>query len=104
MVDYFTKWATVRPIAQADTKSVAQVFFAGWMADHSVPYRTHTNRGTQLEKRTNRILKSLPRLQLERFEQNQWDVVLPTCLLAYRAAVHASRGQTPAFLMCRWKM
>ncbi|VUZ49359.1 unnamed protein product [Hymenolepis diminuta] len=127
MVDYFTKWATARPIVQADAKSVAQEMWGGWIADHGVPYRIHTDRGTQFEsyllrelchllkidrsrttsyhpesngqvERTNRTLKSLLRLQLERFEQNQWDVALPTCLLAYRAAVHASTGHTPAFL------
>ena len=41
MVDYFTKWATARPIAQADAKSVAQEFLAGWIADHGVIPNTH---------------------------------------------------------------
>ena len=127
MVDYFTKWATARPIAQADAKSVAQEFLAGWIADHGVPYRVHTDRGAQFEEyllrelchllkidrsrttayhpegngqveRTNRTLKSLLRMQLGRFEQNQWDAAIPTCLLAYRAAIHTSTGQTPAFM------
>ena len=39
-------------------------------------------------------------MQLGRFEQNQWDAAIPTCLLAYRAAIHTSTGQTPAFMTC----
>lgn len=127
MVDCFTKWVTARPIAQNDVKSVAQKFFAEWITDHGIPYRIHTNRGTQFEsyllrelchllkidrsrttsyhpegnehvERSNGILKSLRRMQLERFEQNQWDAALPGCLFAYRAVIHTSTGQTPAFL------
>ena len=45
IVDYFTKWATARPVAQADAKSVAQEFLVGWIADHLFPYRVHTDKG-----------------------------------------------------------
>ncbi|VDL58147.1 unnamed protein product, partial [Hymenolepis diminuta] len=54
--------------------------------------------GNDQVERTNRTLESLLRLQLERFEQDQWDVTLPTCLLAYWTAVHTSTGQISALL------
>ncbi|VUZ56485.1 unnamed protein product [Hymenolepis diminuta] len=73
--------------------------FVKGFADIAKPLTTayHPEGNGQVE-RTNRTLKSLLRMQLECFEQDQWDLALPTCLLAYRAAVHASTGQTPAFL------
>ncbi|VDL64212.1 unnamed protein product [Hymenolepis diminuta] len=97
MVNYFTKWATARPIVQADAKSVAQELCHLLKIDRSrtTSYNPESNR--QVES-TSRTLKSLLRLQLERFEQNQWNVAPLTCLLAFRAAVHASTNQTPAFL------
>ena len=32
-------------------------------------------------------------------EHDKWDLAIPACLLAYRAAEHASTGYTPAFLV-----
>ena len=121
MVDYFTKWANARPLSAIDANSVAQEFVAGWIADHGVPYQVHTDGGTQFEgsllqelckilnikksrttayhpqgngqeERTNWTLKQLLTLQLDCMEHDRWD-------LAYRAAVHSSTGQTPAFMI-----
>lgn len=128
MTDFFTKWANARPMKEIDAGTVAQEFIAGWVADHGVPYQIHTDRGTQFEssllqelckvlrikksrtttyhpqgngqvERTNRTLKQLLTLQLDSMEHDKWDTAIPACLLAYRAAEHASTGHTPAFLM-----
>ncbi|VUZ45863.1 unnamed protein product, partial [Hymenolepis diminuta] len=40
---------------------------------------------------------SLILIYLEWFEENQWGVALPACLLAYRTAVHVLTCQTLAF-------
>ncbi|CAH8556952.1 unnamed protein product [Dicrocoelium dendriticum] len=126
MIDYFTKWCEAIPIRQADTSTVATALVNHWVCHWGAPGQLHSDKGSCFEsslvievcrllgidktrttayhpqgngqvERTNRSLKSLLKAFADR-NINEWDNVLPRCLLAYRSTVHSSTGQTP-FLM-----
>uniref|UniRef100_A0A5K3FLD1 Integrase catalytic domain-containing protein n=1 Tax=Mesocestoides corti TaxID=53468 RepID=A0A5K3FLD1_MESCO len=62
------------------------------------------SQGNGQAKRTNRTLKILLRLHLDKHARNQWDDALPACLLAYRSAVHFPTGLTPAAMTVRHEL
>ncbi|GAA50551.1 transposon Ty3-I gap-Pol polyprotein [Clonorchis sinensis] len=54
--------------------------------------------GNGMVERTNRTLKGLLKAFINHETFEQWDVALPRCLLAYRATIQTSIGQTPSFM------
>nr|XP_015911934.1 uncharacterized protein LOC107442797 [Parasteatoda tepidariorum] len=110
-VDRFSKWPAAYPLADIPAKSVAETFYAGWIAGFGIPLRITTDQGTQFEAS---LIDALTKFlgsarhrtspyhpagngQVERFHRqmkgairayskSQWTRVLPTILLGFRAA------------------
>ncbi|OON15439.1 hypothetical protein X801_08758, partial [Opisthorchis viverrini] len=49
MVDHFTKWCEAIPIPKLDAWTVAKTLFPEWIARWGVPYRIHTDQGSNFE-------------------------------------------------------
>ncbi|KAF7250125.1 hypothetical protein EG68_09405 [Paragonimus skrjabini miyazakii] len=121
MVDYFTKCCGAIPIPATDAWTIANSMFNEWILRWSTPYQLHSDRGSNFEsmlmremchilnikksrttfyhpegnglvERTNRTLRNLLKAFLNHENTRDWDIVLPRCLLAYRATVYASTG------------
>ncbi|CAH8658130.1 unnamed protein product [Dicrocoelium dendriticum] len=127
LVDYFTKWCEAVPIKQPDAATVASAFVNEWVARYGAPLSLHSDQGAAFEsqlmrevcrllsirktrttpyhpqgnglvERTNRTIKGILQTFIERQQTNRWDELLPQCMMAYRAAVHATTGYSPAYL------
>ena len=125
--DYFTKWPEAYAMTDQKSETIAQIFVEKIVYRYGVPRKLLTDRGTNflsnlmedISKIFNitRIYTSPYHPQtdglVERFNQtllkmlacytnanqSDWDVHIPSCLFAYRNAVHASTGETPFYLM-----
>ncbi|UYV84436.1 K02A2.6-like [Cordylochernes scorpioides] len=126
-MDYFTKWPEVYAIPNQEAATVARVIVDNLICRFGVPLELHSYQGRNFESEIFRELCQVlgiwktrttplhPQLDgmVERFnktmvehlskvvEQNQrdWDRRLPLFLMAYRAAIHETTGQTPAKVM-----
>ncbi|UYV63913.1 K02A2.6-like [Cordylochernes scorpioides] len=126
-MDYFTKWSEVYAIPNQEAATVARVLVDNLICRFGVPLELHSDQGRNFEseifrelcqvlgiwKTTTTPLHPQSDGMVERFnktmvehlskvvEQNQrdWDRRLPLFLMAYRAAIHETTGQTPAKVM-----
>ncbi|UYV64719.1 K02A2.6-like [Cordylochernes scorpioides] len=111
-MDYFTKWPEVYAIPNQEAATVARVLVDNLICRFGVPLELHSDQGRNFESGIFRELCQSDGM-VERFnktmvehlskvvEQNQrdWDRRLPLFLMAYRAAIHETTGQTPAKVM-----
>ncbi|UYV69000.1 K02A2.6-like, partial [Cordylochernes scorpioides] len=126
-MDYFTKWPEVYAIPNQEAATVARVLVDNLICRFGVPLELHSDQGRNFESGVFRELCQVLGIwktrttplhpqsdgMVERFnktmvehlskvvEQNQrdWDRRLPLFLMAYRAAIHETTGQTPAKVM-----
>ena len=125
--DYFTKWTESYPILNQEAATVAEKLVSGFICRFGVPRELHSDQGTSFEskvfaeicklldiektrttplhpqsdervERFNRTLVEMLRGKIKE-DQKDWDLQLPACMMAYRGAVHDSKGATPNLLM-----
>ena len=125
--DYFTKWPEAYPMADQKAETIAQIFVEKIVYRYGVPRKLLTDRGTnfmsnllvdiskifqitrihtspyhpQTDGLVERFNQTLLRMLACYTSENQtdWDLHIPSCLFAYRNAVHTSTGETPFYLM-----
>ena len=123
IIDLFTKWAEAIPLADQKATTIAKAVVDNWICRHGVPYQILTDQGTNfLSKvftelctllkiyktrtvafkpsrngaceRFNRTLKTLV-VKISQDEPENWDVQIPSALLAYRTTPHKTTVFTP---------
>ena len=121
--DYFTKFTEIYPIPNMEAKTIANVFFRGWIKRYGCPYEFHSDQGTQFEsqifqnlctmfditktrttpahprsdgmvERLNRTIKEMLSKYIE-IKQTDWDDFIDTVVMAYNTSVHETTGFTP---------
>ncbi|CAF5216319.1 unnamed protein product, partial [Rotaria magnacalcarata] len=126
VIDYFTKWIELFPLANTKAKTIAQVFVDEVLCRFGFPVRVISDNGVQflsniftnvclaldikhqrtplyhpqsnLCERVNRTIK--PLLAALAYNDNKsWDIKLPQIAFALRTAPSDSTEQSPAFLM-----
>ncbi|KAL5503537.1 hypothetical protein EMCRGX_G010502 [Ephydatia muelleri] len=124
--DYFTKWTEAYPLPDMEALSIAKVLVNEFICRFGVPDSIHTDQGKNFEakviqeichllgvtktrttpyhpqsdglvERFNRTL--LEMLSTTVADEHDWDLSLPTLLLAYRTSVQETTGITPFQLM-----
>ena len=127
VTDYFTKWTESYPIPNQEAPTVAEKLVGEFICRFGVPRELHSDQGTNFEskvmaevcklldikktrttplhpqsdgqvERFNRTLVEMLRGKIKE-DQSDWDLQLPTCMMAYRSAVHESTGMSPNELM-----
>ena len=125
--DYFTRWPEAFAIKNQTAEVIAQKFVEEIVFRYGVPKKLLTDQGANFTgnilKEVNDFFQVI-KLQttpyhpqtdglVERFNrtlanmlstytnsnQTDWDKYIPSCLFAYRNAVHASTNQTPFYMM-----
>lgn len=123
-MDYFSKWPEAYAIPNQEASTVAQVLVDNLVCRFGVPLELHSDQGRNFESRVfqelchllgitktrttplhpqsdgmverfNRTMEQFLSKVVER-HQTDWDKHLPLFLMAYRAAIHETTGQTPA--------
>ena len=125
--DYFTKWTESYALPNQEASTVAEKLVDEFICRFGVPRELHSDQGRnfeslvmsevckllQIEKTRTTPLHPQSDGQVERFnktlvemlrgkireDQTDWDLQLPSCMMAYRCAVHESTGETPNQLM-----
>ena len=125
--DYYTKWVEAFAIPNEETVTIAYAFIKGIICRHGAPTYTISDRGVQFtsdimrevtemlgvkqkmtatynpmadgqaEKAIGTLTNTLSKLVDS--NPNDWDLILPYALWAYRTAVHATTKETPYFLV-----
>ena len=125
--DYFTKWKEAHGMPNMEAITVARIFVNEFICRFGVPERLHTDQGKNFEstlikeicrmlgivktrttpyhpqsdgmiERFNRtILHMLSTAVLD--DEHDWDLHLPTLMLAYRTSHHDTTGATPFSLV-----
>ena len=118
--DYFTKWTEMYPVPNQEATTVAEKLVSEFICRFGVPRQLHSDQGTNfastvfaevcrlldIEKTRTTPLHPQSDGQVERFnrtlvemlrgkiqqDQTDWNLRLPTCMMAYRGAVHESTG------------
>ena len=127
LTDYFTKWTESYAIPNQEAATVAEKLVCEFVYRFGVPRELHSDQGTNFEskvmaevrklldiektrtsplrpqsdgqvERYNRTLIEMLRGKLQE-NQEDWDLQLQTCMMAYRSSVHESTGETPNMLM-----
>lgn len=127
VTDYFTKWTESYPIPNQEAVTVAEKLVGEFVCRFGVPRELHSDQGTNFEskvmaevcklldiektrttplhpqsdgqvERYNRTLVETLRGKLKE-SQEDWDLQLQPCMMAYRSSVHESTGETPNMLM-----
>ena len=127
VTDYFTKWTESYAIPNQEATTVAEKLVSEFVCRFGVPREIHSDQGTNFEskvmtevcklldiektrttplhpqsdgqvERYNRTLIEMLRGKL-RDNQEDWDLQLQPCMMAYRSSVHESTGETPNMLM-----
>ncbi|TGZ72164.1 hypothetical protein CRM22_002270 [Opisthorchis felineus] len=94
MVDHFTKWCEAIPIP-IPSNSIPFQFQSQIPNTSTTAYHP---RGNGMVERTDQTLKGLLKAFINHKTFERWDVALPRCLLAYRAAIRKSIGQTLSYM------
>jgi len=123
-MDYFSKWPEVFAIPIQEASTVADIFVENVFSRFGVPLEFHSDQGRNFESRLFERLCDLLGIRktrttplhpqsdgiVERFNktmkqhlskvvdqhQKDWDQHIPLFLMAYRAAVHNTTGQSPS--------
>uniref|UniRef100_A0A5S6Q3Y4 RNA-directed DNA polymerase n=1 Tax=Trichuris muris TaxID=70415 RepID=A0A5S6Q3Y4_TRIMR len=123
-VDRFTRWPEAWPARDSSARTVAEIFFANWVARFGVPCQVTTDRGRQFESHLWATLSKLlgtehaptsayhPQANglVERFHRQlkaalvarmqatgvRWTTALPLVLLGIRTALKVDIGLAPA--------
>uniref|UniRef100_A0A5S6Q5H5 RNA-directed DNA polymerase n=1 Tax=Trichuris muris TaxID=70415 RepID=A0A5S6Q5H5_TRIMR len=123
-VDRFTRWPEAWPARDSSARTVAEIFFANWIARFGVPCQVTTDRGRQFESHLWATLSKLlgtehaptsayhPQANglVERFHRQlkaalvarmqatgvRWTTALPLVLLGIRTALKVDIGLAPA--------
>lgn len=125
--DYFTKWMEAYPCKDHKAETIAIALMEGFIGRFGIPHVIHTDQGRDFEsklfkelcklldiekthttpwhpqsdglvERFNRTLETLMR-QTTRPDQSDWDIQVPICCMAYRAAIHETTRKTPNCMM-----
>lgn len=125
--DYFTKWVEAFPLPNMEANTIANTFVSHFVSRFGAPDVLHTDQGRNFEsalfkevclllgvcktrttpyhpqsdglvERFNRTLLDLLSIAAKEDERN-WDLCIPTVMLAYRTSVQESTGCTPYFLL-----
>ena len=127
VIDYFTKWPEVFPVPNQEAATVARVLVDGFFSRFGVPDELHSDQGrnfesalfkeccellgikktrtTPLHPESDGMVERFNRTLVQelakrcRHGQTDWDLHIPTILMAYRSAEHEATGHTPAELM-----
>lgn len=123
-MDYFSKWPEVYAMPNQEATTVARVLVDNLVCRFGVPLELHSDQGRNFEsnifqelcrllgihktrttalhpqsdgmvERFNRTIEEYLSKVVER-HQKDWDRHIPLLLLAYRASIHETTGQTPA--------
>ena len=125
--EYFTKWTEAYPMPDVEARTIARYFVNEFICRFGVPEPLHTDQGRNFESTLIREICKLLGIQktrttpyhpqsdgmIERFnrtllnmlsiavkeEEDDWDLILPTLMLAYRSGVHETTGESPFNLM-----
>ena len=124
--DYFTKWKEAYPLPDMEALSIAKVLVNEFICWFGVPDSIHTDQGKNFEAKVIReichllgvtktrttpyhpqsdgLVERFNRTLLEMLsttvaDEHDWDLSLPTLLLAYRTSVQETTGTTPFQLM-----
>ena len=121
--DYFTKFSEIYPIPNMEAKTIASVFFRGWIKRYGCPREFHSDQGTQFEsqvfqhlcsmfgilktrttafhprsdgmvERLNRSIKEMLSKYIN-VRQTNWDDYIDCMEMAYNSSVHETTGVTP---------
>ena len=125
--DYFTKWSEALPMANMEATTVARLFVSEFACRFGTPESLHTDQGRNFEstlikemcrllgihktrttpyhpqsdglvERLNRTILNMLSISAAEHERD-WDLHLPTVMLAYRSSVQETTGATPFSLM-----
>ena len=125
--DYFTKWMEAYPRKDHKAETIATALLEGFIGRFGIPCTIHTDQGRDFEsklfkelcklldiektrttpwhpqsdgmvERFNRTLETLLR-QTTQPDQSDWDIQVPICCMAYRAAIHETTRKTPNAMM-----
>jgi len=127
MVDHFTNWVEAVPVPDMSAATISEAFYEHIICRHSAPDVIVTDQGKQfmdaLFKHLNRQMSIKQRrttpyhpqtnTKAERFnkslirgiacfanaQQSDWDLLIPSYLLAYRSSVIDGLGESPFFLL-----
>ncbi|PAA58275.1 hypothetical protein BOX15_Mlig005277g1 [Macrostomum lignano] len=128
IVDYFTKWVELVPLPDEKAATIAKALFDNWVTRFGAPHILHSDRGKAVDgkvirslcrlleiqktrtsgyhpqcdglvERFHRTLHQMLRCHLQSVQPEDWEEVLPHCLLAYRSSVNATTGFTPHCLL-----
>lgn len=127
MVDCFSKWTEAVALPDQEASTVAKAFVDTIICHFGAPLQIHTDQGRNFESNLFKEMCNLFQIDktrttsyhpqsngnVERFNrtlgdmlstfcnknQDQWDEFLPQVLMAYRASINSSTGQTPNAMM-----
>ena len=112
--DYFTKWKEAHGMPNMEAITVARIFVNEFICRFGVPEQLHTDQGKNFEST---LIKEICRMlgigMIERFnrtvlhmlstavldDEHDWDLHLPTLMLAYCTSHHDTTGATPFSLV-----
>ena len=126
-MDYFSKWPEVFALPNQEAVTVAEALVDNVFSRFGIPLELHSDQGRNFESKLFQKLCDLLGIHktrttalhpqsdgmVERFNktieehlskvvdqhQKDWDLYLPTFLMAYRSAVHDTTGLTPAMVL-----
>ena len=128
LMDHFTRWQDAIPLTDATAPVVASTLDERVFCYMGLPEQLHTDQGAQFEsqllaelchlwrvtktrttpyhpqangmvERNNRLLGDSLRAMLLDRSQEDWDLVLPQIMRAFRGTPHTATGETPNLLM-----
>ena len=126
-VDYFTNWVEACPLKTLEADEVAERFYSTIIVRHGCPTKVITDQGTQFTAAVFKKLCTKFKIfkleasakhpqtngKTERFirflttalatviakDQGNWDLLLDSCLFAYRVTINRTIQETPFFLL-----